>query len=329
MPLLLTRKDVETVLTMKDAIAAVEEGFRQLALGNVTMPQRTAIRLSDHHGLHLGMPAYVGGADEGGSLALKVVTVYPDNPSKYGLPTTIGTLLLNDPRTGALVAIMDAGFLTAMRTGAVSGVATRYLAREDASSVGVFGAGVQARAQLVAVCEVRPIERAVVCDPRQESREAYAAEMAERLSISIEPSGDPRACVENDIVVTASSSKTPVFEGAWLVPGTHVNGIGSHSPDARELDTETIQRAKIVPDLASACLAEAGDLIIPIQERAITEDHIHANLGEVVAGLKPGRESDEEITLFKSVGLAVQDAAAAARVYELAQATGVGTEIEV
>ena len=328
MPLLLTRKDVETVLTMKDAIAAVEEGFRQLALGNVTMPQRTAIRLSDHHGLHLGMPAYVGGTD-GGSLALKVVTVYPDNPSKYGLPTTIGTLLLNDPRTGALVAIMDAGFLTAMRTGAVSGVATRYLAREDASSVGVFGAGVQARAQLMAVCEVRPIERAVVCDPRQESRETYAAEMAERLSISVEPSGDPRACVENDIVVTASSSRTPVFEGAWLVPGTHINGIGSHSPDARELDTETIQRAKIVPDLASACLAEAGDLIIPIQEGVITEDHIHANLGEVVAGLKPGRESDEEITLFKSVGLAAQDAAAAARVYELAQAAGVGAEIEV
>ena len=329
MPLLLTRKDVEKVLTMKDAIAAVEEGFRQLALGNVIMPQRTAIRISEHHGIHLGMPAYVGGAGDGGSLALKVVTVYPENPSKFGLPTTIGTLLLNDPRTGALVAIMDAGFLTAMRTGAVSGVATRYLAREDARSVGIFGAGVQARAQLMAMCEVRPVERALVCDPVQEGRDRFAVEMSELLSIPVKPTDDPRACVDNDIVVAASSSGDPIFEGSWLAPGTHINGIGSHSPGARELDTVAIQRSKLVPDLAAACLVEAGDLIIPIEEGAITEAHIHADLGEVVAGLKPGRESDEEITLFKSVGLAVQDAATAAQVYDLARAAGVGVEIEI
>ena len=329
MPLLLTRKDVEKVLTMKDAIAAVEEGFRQLALGNVIMPQRTAIRISEHHGIHLGMPAYVGGAGDGGSLALKVVTVYPENPSKFGLPTTIGTLLLNDPRSGALVAIMDAGFLTAMRTGAVSGVATRYLAREDARSVGIFGAGVQARAQLMAMCEVRPVERVLVCDPVQEGRDKFAAEMSELLSIPVEPTDDPRACVDNEIVVAASSSGEPIFEGSWLAPGTHINGIGSHSPGARELDTVTIQRSKVVPDLAAACLVEAGDLIIPIKEGAITEDHIHASLGEIVAGLKPGRESDEEITLFKSVGLAVQDAATAAQVYDLARAAGVGVEIEI
>ena len=329
MPLLLTRKDVESVLTMKDAIAAVEEGFRQLALGNVIMPQRTAIRIPEHHGLHLGMPAYVGGTEGGGSLALKVVTVYPDNPSKYSLPTTIGTLLLNDPRTGALVAIMDAGFLTAMRTGAASGVATKYLAREDARSVGVFGAGVQARTQLMAVCEVRPIEKALVYDPVQEVREKYAVEMSGRLSLPVEPTDEPRACVENDVIVAASASKTPVFAGVWLSPGVHINGIGSHSPDARELDTETIRRAKVVPDYGPACLAEAGDLILPIQEGAITEEHIHASLGEVVAGLKPGREADEEITLFKSVGLAVQDAATAARVYALAREAGVGVEIEI
>ena len=329
MPLLLTRKDVEKVLTMKDAIAAVEEGFRQLALGNVIMPQRTAIRISEHHGIHLGMPAYVGGEEGRGSLALKVVTVYPENQSKFGLPTTIGTLLLNDPRTGALVAIMDAGFLTAMRTGAVSGVATRYLAREDARSVGVFGAGVQARAQLMAMCEVRSIERALVCDPWIEGRDKFATELSERLSIPVEPTDDPRACVDNDIVVAASSSGEPIFEGSWLAPGTHINGIGSHSPNTRELDTVTIQRSKVVPDLAAACLVEAGDLIMPIKEGAITEDHIHASLGEVVAGLKPGRESDEEITLFKSVGLAVQDAATAAQVYDLARAAGVGVEIEI
>lgn len=329
MPLLLTRQDVEKVLTMKDAIAAVEEGFRQMALGNVVMPQRTAIRISDYHGIHLGMPAYVGGVGDGGSLALKVVTVYPENPAKYSMPTTIGTLLLNDPRTGVLLAIMDAGFLTAMRTGAVSGVATKYLARENACSVGVFGAGVQARTQLMAVCEVRSIERATVFDPWTEGRERFAAEMSERLSVPVEPTEEPRVCVANEIIVAASSSSEPIFEGAWLAPGTHINGIGSHSPDARELDTITLQRSKVVPDLSAACLVEAGDLIIPIKEGAITEDHIHASLGEVVAGLKPGRESDDEITLFKSVGLAVQDAATAALVYDLARGAGVGREIEI
>ncbi len=329
MPLLLTRKDVEQVLTMKDAIAAVEEGFRQLALGNVTMPQRTVIRIPEHGGIHLGMPAYVGGVEGGESLALKVVTVYHDNPAKYGLPTTIGTLLLNDPHTGALVAIMDAGFLTAMRTGAASGVATKYLAREDARSLGIFGAGVQARTQLMAVCEVRSIDRAILYDLNEEAREKFAAEMSERLSIPIEPTDNPQACVEVDIIVAATSSSTPIFEGSWVEEGTHINGIGSHTPQTRELDTAIVQKAKVVADYTSACLAEAGDLIIPIQEGAISEDHIHASLGEIVAGLKPGRESAGEITLFKSVGLAVQDAATAVKVYELAQAAGVGEEVEI
>lgn len=330
MPLLLTRKDVESVLTMPDAIAAVEEGFRQLALGRVAMPQRTAIRIPDHHGLHLGMPAFIAGDESsGGALALKAVTVYPDNPTKYNLPTTIGTLVLNDPRSGALIAIMDAGLLTAIRTGAASGVATKYLAREDAATVGVFGAGGQARTQLAAVCAVRKIRQAVVYDPVQPARDRYAAEMSPKLSIPVRAVDSPRACVENDIVVAASASRTPIFEGGWLRPGTHINGIGSHSPDARELDTETIRRSRVIADHAPACLVEAGDLLIPIQEGAITGSHIQASLGEVITGTKPGRTSTDEITLFKSVGLAVQDAAAAARVYELARRAGIGTEVAI
>jgi alanine dehydrogenase len=331
MPLLLTRKDVESVLTMPDAIAAVEEGFRQLALGRVVMPQRTAIRIPAHHGLHLGMPAFLAGDDSGAgaALALKAVTVYPDNPAQHNLPTTIGTLVLNDPRTGALLAIMDAGLLTAIRTGAASGVATRHLARKGASTVGVFGAGGQARTQLEAVCAVRSIKQAVVYDPVPPARDRFAAEMSAKLSIPVQAVDSPRACVENDIVVAASASRTPIFEGAWLLPGTHINGIGSHSPDARELDTETIRRCRVIADHAPACLVEAGDLLIPIQEGAITESHIQASLGEVITGAKPGRTSAEEITLFKSVGLAVQDAAAAARVYELARKAGIGTEVAI
>lgn len=327
MPLLLTRRDVESVLTMQETIAAVEEGFRKLALGSVTMPQRTAIRVPDHKGLHLGMPAHIGG--ESGALALKVVTVYPDNPAKHGLPTTIGTLLLNDPRTGALVAIMDAGFLTAMRTGAASGVATRHLARADASTAGIFGAGAMARTQLIAVAAVRPIERASVYDPVPEARERFAVDMTARLGIEVRPSDAPQACAAADILCLASSSKTPILEDAWIAPGCHLNGIGAHSPDAREIGADLLGRAKVVADHLPACLAEAGELILAIQEGRYAAERVHASLGEIIAGSKRGRESDEEVTFFKSVGLAVQDAATAARVYELARAAGVGTEIAV
>jgi alanine dehydrogenase len=323
MALLLSRSDVQALLTMPDCIAIVEEAFRQLALGNVIMPQRTAIRMTDLHGLQLGMPAYIGG--DVGALALKVVTVYPDNPSKYNKPTTIGILLLNDAATGEPLAVMDAGFLTGMRTGAVSGVATKHLAKRDARTVGLFGAGVMARMQLMAVCAVRGIESVMLYDTNAERARSFADDMSKQLNVAIEPVGDPRMAVEGmDIIIAASSAVQPIFDGAWLQPGQHINGIGSHAPTARELDTLTIQRSKLFPDYLDACLAEAGDFILPLNEGAITRDHFHASLGEVIAGLRPGRESDEEITLFKSVGLAIQDVATANTVYRKALDAGMG-----
>lgn len=332
MPLLLTRKDVQRVLTMTEAIAAVEEGFRWLALGKVTMPQRTAIRLQQPPGLHLAMPASLAGASpqaDGGALGIKVVTVFAGNPGQHGLPTTLGTLLLHDPRTGAVIAIMDAGFLTAMRTGAASGVATRALARDDARSLGLFGAGVQARTQLLAIHAVRPLERVLVCDPLPEARERFAAEMSDRLALLVVPTDDARDTAEQDIVVTASSSKTPVFDGAWIRPGTHINGIGSHSPDARELDTEIVRRSRVVSDHAPARLAEDADFMVPIRDGAITPEHVHLELGDVLLGRQPGRRSRDEITLFKSGGLAVQDLVTGARVLQLARAAGIGCEVEL
>jgi len=312
-------------------MAAVEEGFRQLAIDRVTMPQRSVIRVAEHGGLHLSMPAYVGaaGPDAPGALAVKVVTVYPGNPSRFQLPTTIGTLLLNDPRNGALLAVMDAGYLTAVRTGAASGVATRCLARKDARTVGIFGAGVQARTQLEAVCLVRPIERVRVCDPAHEARDKFIHEMRAKLRVAVEGSDDPRACLASDIVITASSSKTPVVQGEFLSPGAHVNCIGSHSPDARELDSEAVRRSRVVCDSIAARLAEDGDFMVPLREGVIAESHFEVSLGEVIAGSKPGRRTEDEITLFKSGGLAVQDAVTGARVYELARAAGVGTEVEI
>ncbi len=325
MALLLTRADIQSFLTMKDAMEAVEEAFRQLALGTVEMPQRPVIRVPEHHGTVLFMPALIGGM---GALGMKVVSVYPDNPQKYGKPTVLGTILLNDPATGEVIAIMDGGFITAMRTGAVSGVATQYMARPDARVAGIFGAGVQARTQLIALAEARPLERAVVYDVVPEARERFAAEMSAQLGFPVQPVDDPRAAVEGcDIIATATSAATPVFDGNWVAPGTHINGIGSHAPNMRELDTTIVLRSRVIVDLRGAALAEAGDLIIPIREGAITADHIVGELGSVVVGQIPGRTHPDEITLFKSEGLAIQDVSVASRVYQMAQERGIGQEI--
>jgi alanine dehydrogenase len=328
MPLLLSKDDVASVLTMKDCIDTVESAFAELARGNAIMPQRAVIRVADHKGLFLGMPAFIGG--ELNALGLKVVTVYPDNPSRHGIPTTLGTLLLCDPATGKTVAIMDAGYLTAVRTGAASGVATRYLARENSESCVIFGAGVQAKKQLEAVNLARPLRMAHVIDIDSEAAERYAHEMGELIGLEIVPTADVETAVRGaDIVVTATNSREPLFDGAWLSPGTHVNNIGSHSPDARELDTTTVKRSKFVADLKEANLAEAGDILIPIQEGAVTEDHIYGGLGEIVTGSKPGRETAEEITVFKSCGLAIQDVSTAHGVYNAARERRIGTEIEL
>ena len=327
MTLLLNRTDVESLLSMGDAIACVEEAFRQLALNNVTLPQRTVIRIPAHHGVHLGMPAYIGGNMD--ALGLKVVTVYPDNPAHHGLPTTIGILLLNDCRTGAPLAVMEAGYLTAMRTGAAGGVAIKHLARRGVEKAGVFGAGVQAQTQLWAAHTVRPLKAAYVYDVDGSKARSYAAQMSKRLGIAVNAVGDPRLAVEGmDVIIAASSATEPLFDGNWLAPGQHINGIGSHTPGARELDTTAVTRARVIADLPDACLVEAGDLIIPIQEGAVTKDHIRAGLGDVVAGLKPGRENDQQITLFKSVGLAIQDVSTANLVYHRALEAKVGHTFE-
>jgi alanine dehydrogenase len=328
MPLLLSRQDVASILTMEVCLEAVENAFGELARGAAVMPQRAVIKVADHNGLFLGMPAFIGG--DLNVLGLKVVTVYPDNPSKHNLPTTLGTLMLCDPVTGRVVAVMDAGYLTAVRTGAASGVATKYLAREDSKTCVVFGAGVQARKQLEAMKLVRPPEKTYVIDVVPQAREAFASEMGEALGVKVIATEDIEGAVrEADIIVTATSSHDPLFDGEWLKPGTHVNNIGSHSPGARELDTATVKRSKFVADLEEANLAEAGDILIPIQEGAVTEDHIYASLGEIVVGAKPGRENSEEITVFKSCGLAIQDVATALAVYDAAREKGIGAEVEL
>lgn len=326
MPLLLSRDDVAQVLRMADCMEVVEQAFAELASGSAVLPLRTAIKPPD--GLSLYMPAYLGSI---GVLACKVVTVYKNNPGKHNLPTTIGTVLLQDPATGKVTCIMDGGYLTAIRTGAASGVATKYLARNAAGMVaGIFGAGVQARAQLWAVVEARNLSKAYVYDLSEDAAKSYAAEMSGRLNLEILRAGSAEEILEKaDIICTATSSPTPLFDGSRVREGTHINGIGSHTPNARELDTTVVRRSKVYADSYEACLQEAGDIMIPIDEGAIDKSHMVAELGEIITGAKPPRTDDRDITLFKSNGLAIQDAATAGLVYDEATRQGVGVEVSL
>jgi ornithine cyclodeaminase/alanine dehydrogenase len=312
---------------MKDAIHAVEDAFRLFAQGLVRMPPRESIMIDQHRGQMLAMPAYIGGAND--TLGQKIVTVYPENRSK-GLPTILAVVQLFDPKSGECLSVMDGTYLTAVRTGAVSGVATKYLARRDAESVAVFGAGVQAESQLEAMKEVRGILRARVFDPLAERAFRFGEDMSRKLGIGVEVAQTSKEALRGaDIVICASTSSTPVFSGQWLELGMHINAVGSHNPNTRELDTEAVRRSKVIVDSREAALKEAGDLLIPISERAIASDHVWADLGEIVSAQRVGRDSDQEITLFKSVGLAIQDVSTARVVYAKAIELGKGTKIGI
>lgn len=325
MVLLLTKDDVMSVLQMKDCIDVLEKAFTEMANGTAVLPLRIGIRPPD--GLALYMPAYL---KEMNALACKVVTVYKDNPSKYSLPTTIGKVLLQDPKTGEVTCIMDGGYLTAVRTGAVSGLATKYLAREDEGQVAsIFGAGVQAKMQLWGVYEARKLSKAYVHDMMAEAAEKFAVEMEEKLGIPVEATDDMDKLLSADIICTATSSPEPIFDGSKVKEGTHINGIGSHSPNARELDTTIVKRSKFIADSKEGCLSEAGDIMIPLKNGEITEDHIYSELGEIIIGSKDARTAPDEITLFKSNGLAIQDSATAKLVYDMAKKAEIGTEVEL
>lgn len=324
MALILSRDDVMAVLTMKDAIEAVETAFRELAEGSVDMPVRLTVRIPEPKGIVNVMPAYLG---RSGALGLKLVSAYAENPKRFNIPSVQATILYSDYRSGQLLAVMEGGYITAVRTGAASGVATKYLARKDSAIVGVIGAGVQAETQLEAVCAVLPVKFARVYGPTPVRRAAFAEKMSRRLGIEVKQVGDAEEAARRcDIVITATSSKDPVLRGEWLSPGTHVNGIGSHAPDYRELDEVVIKRSKVVVDSMEAATKEAGDLLIPMASGIIPKDHIYAELGELVVGKKPGRVRSEEITLFKSQGLAIEDVVTAKLVYERAKSRGIGKE---
>lgn len=304
----LSDHDVEKLLDMKEVINTVESAFREYAEGKVVLPPRSTIMVPEYNGSISFMPSYL---KESKSQATKIISIYPDNRKK-GLPTTAAWIIVNDPETGMVIAFMDATYLTAMRTGAISGVAAKYLAPENARIAAIFGAGVQGRTQIWAACAVRPIEKVYVYDLYSGAMESFASEMSDKLGVEVTPARSGReACKHADIILTATTSSKPVLKFEWLKDKAHISAIGAFYPEWRELDTATVASSKLVIDDYEGIMAEAGDILIPMKEGAITEDHIYAELKELVSGKKIGRTEEDGVTVFKSVGIAIQDSSVA------------------
>jgi len=324
--LIVDHRQVRALLPMDECIDAMAEALAGYSSGADVQPLRTATWLPERHGLVGLMPAYVGGLDAPG---VKVVTVFPGNHgTRYD--SHQGAVLLFEGRHGSLLAVIDAGEVTAIRTAAASGAATRVLARSDAGELAILGSGVQARTHLEAMAAVRPIRRARIWSRSADNARRFAAAAAERYDFPVEAAAGARAAVEGaDLVCTTTAATAPVLEGAWLAPGAHVNAVGACLRHARELDAAAVARARLFVDARESALAEAGDFLLAKAEGAIGDDHIAGEIGEVIRGALPGRRSPDEITLFESLGIAVEDVVAARRIYDKARERGSGMWLEL
>jgi ornithine cyclodeaminase/alanine dehydrogenase-like protein (mu-crystallin family) len=319
--LILNQEEVERLLDLPGCMAAMEEALVGLARGDFHLPLRPLVKPPGESTLLGLMPAHRSG--ERPLYALKTVAVVPDNPTR-GLDPHQGSVTLYDGTTGQVVAIMNATPITAIRTAAVSGIATRALAREDARELAIVGAGHQAHAHLAAMLEARPFERIRIASRTYESARRLAADWP--VATAVETAEE--AVREADVICTVTSSVEPVVLGDWLKPGAHVNAVGACFAHARELDAAAVARASFFTDRRESAVNESGDYLLALEEGAIAEGHIKAELGEVLAGTAPGRVSDDEVTVFESLGLAVEDLAAAEYLERRARETGVGTIVE-
>ena len=308
---------------MADCIELMSDALAALARGEVLQPLRTIIRPPNAKGLLGLMPAYRSG--EQGAFGLKAICVFPENPS-LGKDAHQGAVTLFSRENGELLALMNASAITAIRTAAVSAVATRILARESAEQLAIIGAGVQARTHLAALAHVRPIKRARVVARTFEHARELVSEMQSQFAFPIDAVANNEDAVRGaDLIVTATSSLQPVIDKDWISPGTHINAIGTHSPSSREIDTATMAAARIFVDRRESALNESGDYLLAAKEGAVTPDSIVAEIGELLVGTKTGRTSETEITIFKSLGLAIEDVASAEYLYRKAKTANAGT----
>lgn len=325
MVLYLTKDDVVKILDMKTAIKVVEDAFKEMGFGRVEMPPRLYLHFKKYNGVHISMPAYLEAIDAAG---VKVVTVHPENPSKHRLPSVMATIVLNDPKTGMPMAIMDGTYITMLRTGAAGACGIKYLSRNDSEKVAIIGLGVQGRSQLLGAIEVRQIKKVKVFDIIPQVRKDYAKQMSKETGLDIEIADSVNDAVKGaDIIITCTTSSQPFLKGDMIEEGTHISAIGADTRAKRELDTSTLVKAnKIVVDFMDQAI-NVGDIAVPLQEGAIKKEDIYGELGEIIVGKKKGRTSNSEITIFKATGLAIQDIATAYKVYQLAKKEGIGKEI--
>jgi alanine dehydrogenase len=347
---LLTETDVKAVLTMDDLIDTMSAALQSYSGGGVTQPVRTVIPMEGDHAFFGVMPAFVRGdtranfgeagsafvrGKTSASLGAKLVTVVGSNDAR-GLPSHLASILLLDPETGALQALLDGRFITEARTAAVSAVSSRLLARKTAKSLAMIGSGVQARSHLEALSRVHTLRQVTVWSPNKLHRDAFIAEA--RTSMGSDPGLTPpgisavdhagEAVVGADIIVLVTSSPVPVIEDGWVKPGAHVISVGACRPTQREMDPALVARARLFVDSRGAALVESGDVVLGIQEGRFGPDHIVAELGQLVAGAA-GRRSDSEVTIFKSLGLAVEDVTAGQLAYRRAVERGIGQELSL
>jgi ornithine cyclodeaminase len=326
--LFLNREDVASLLPYGECIEVMADALAALARGEAFQPLRSSHWLPDRRGLLVAMPGgLLGGSDD--VVGLKVLTVFPGNAA-HGEESHQGAVLLFDAERGRPLAFLDAASITAIRTAAVSALATRLLAREDAGDLALLGTGVQASTHLAALREVRPLRRVRVWSRDPANARRFAAEESARHGLTVEPAASARAAVDGaDLICTVSAAVEPILLGEWIAPGAHVNAVGACTPDARELDTAAVVRARLFVDRRESALHEPGEILTPLREGAITEDHIAGEIGELLLGKVTGRRTADEVTLFESLGITVEDLAAARHIYRRALEQGRGVSLEI
>jgi alanine dehydrogenase len=334
----LTEADVKSVLTMDDLIETMESALKAFSAGQVAQPVRTVIPIHGEHAFFGLMPAL---AQSPAALGAKLVTVFGSNAAR-GLPSHLASIVLLDPETGALLALLDGRYITEARTAAVSAVSSRLLARKTAKSLAIIGSGVQARSHLEALSRVHTLRQVTVWSPNKLRRDAFVEEAKTATGSDPNLQGDStnrgqtptitavdhagEAVVGADVIVLVTSSPTPVIEDGWVKPGAHVISVGACRPTQREMDPALVARARLFVDSRTAALVESGDVLLGIQEGRFAADHIVAEIGELAAGAI-GRRSDADVTIFKSLGLAVEDVTAAELAYRRAVERGIGQEL--
>lgn len=323
--LLLSKTDIEQILELDAVIEAVEEGYRAFEGKRVVQPDIVSIEIPQNHGEFDFKAAY---SEDTEMVTIKSASGFWNNQKELSIPNSLSTLQIFDGKSGALLCVMDASLITGYRTGAAGAISSKYLARQDASAVGIIGAGSQSRMQLRALCKVRKMKAVYVWSMSESEMELFKKEMESELDIPISICSSPRQAVENaDIIITVTPSKSPMVKAEWVRSGTHIVAVGADMAGKQELDSEIFQKAKIVNDSILQCV-ERGETQNPIREGIITQQGVYGEIGEIITGKKPGRENESEITLFDTTGRAIQDNFTAVKLFELAVKKKLGTYFE-